>query len=101
MQYICCSDYIFKLILVGDKAVGKSSLTLRFADDTYSERHVTTIGIDMVRTDIVCMLCCFHYVCSLHFSHTTADEYIPSVWFISENKDDRITWENYKTKYCK
>ncbi|KAF6017176.1 hypothetical protein EB796_024506 [Bugula neritina] len=44
-------DYIFKLILVGDKAVGKSSLTLRFADDTYSERHVTTIGIDMkIRT---------------------------------------------------
>jgi len=39
-------DYLFKLLLIGDSAVGKSSLLLRFADDTYSESYVTTIGVD-------------------------------------------------------
>ncbi len=28
-----CSDYLFKLVLIGDTGVGKSCLLLRFADD--------------------------------------------------------------------
>lgn len=27
----CCSDYLFKLLLIGDSSVGKSCLLLRFA----------------------------------------------------------------------
>jgi len=27
----CCSDYLFKLLLIGDSGVGKSCLLLRFA----------------------------------------------------------------------
>jgi Ras-related protein Rab-1A len=36
------------LVLVGDSGVGKSCLLLRFADDTFSESYITTIGVDFV-----------------------------------------------------
>ena len=39
-------DYLFKLLLIGDSGVGKSCLLLRFADDTYTDTHIATIGVD-------------------------------------------------------
>jgi GTPase SAR1 family protein len=38
-------DYLFKLVLVGDSSVGKSSILLRFTDDTFDESVSATIGI--------------------------------------------------------
>ncbi|XP_053202801.1 ras-related protein Rab-35-like [Panonychus citri] len=39
-------DHLFKLLIIGDSGVGKSSLLLRFADDTFSGNYITTIGVD-------------------------------------------------------
>ncbi|CAJ1415956.1 unnamed protein product [Effrenium voratum] len=47
-------DYLFRMLLIGDSGVGKSCLLLRFADDTYSENYVSTIGVDFrIRTMLI------------------------------------------------
>ncbi|KAJ6826031.1 ras-related protein RABD1 [Iris pallida] len=44
-------DYLFKLLLIGDSSVGKSCLLMRFADDSYAESYISTIGVDFkIRT---------------------------------------------------
>lgn len=35
-------DYLFKLLLIGNSSVGKSSLLLRFSDNIFSERYTFT-----------------------------------------------------------
>jgi len=39
-------DRVLKIMLIGDSAVGKSCLLLRFSDDQFANSYVTTIGID-------------------------------------------------------
>ncbi|XP_074301795.1 ras-related protein RABD1-like [Silene latifolia] len=44
-------DFLFKLLLIGDSSVGKSCLLLRFADDSYVDSYISTIGVDFkIRT---------------------------------------------------
>jgi Ras-related protein Rab-1A len=39
-------DYLFKLIIIGDTNTGKSCLLQRFADDSYTNEFISTIGVD-------------------------------------------------------
>lgn len=39
-------EYLFKFILVGSVAVGKSCILLRFTDNRFRPTHETTIGVD-------------------------------------------------------
>ena len=40
-------DYLFKVLLIGDSHVGKSSLMTRFCDDQFLDSHISTIGMDL------------------------------------------------------
>jgi len=39
-------DYLFKILLVGESGVGKSCLLLRYADDSFTDAFISTIGVD-------------------------------------------------------
>ena len=43
---------IIKLVLAGDAGVGKSCILLRFADDTFTETAISSIGVDFRHSTI-------------------------------------------------
>ena len=46
MEYLEDSDYIFKILIVGNTCVGKSSLLLKYTDNIFMDSFLPTIGID-------------------------------------------------------
>lgn len=38
-------DHLFKLLIIGDSSVGKSSILLRFTEDEFDDEHPVTIGV--------------------------------------------------------
>lgn len=62
--------YIVRLLMVGDSACGKTSLVLRFDQNVFSTKFVTTIGVDyrdkMVKVCSYSGLRLFH-MCSVGF----------------------------------
>lgn len=44
-------DLLYKILLIGDSGAGKSCMLLRFADDSFTESYMSTIGVDFkIRT---------------------------------------------------
>lgn len=41
-------DYLFKVIVLGDKSVGKTSLLRRFCFKTFDRSYIGTIGVDFM-----------------------------------------------------
>ena len=44
--------YLFKIILIGDSGVGKSSIMKRYTDNTYNDTFLSTIGVDFIIKNI-------------------------------------------------
>ena len=41
-------NYLFKLVLIGNSGVGKSSLLFRYSENKWEEKFILTIGVDFV-----------------------------------------------------
>lgn len=41
-----CYDYLFKVSIIGDSGVGKSSLLVKYTDDVFNQQFNSTIGVD-------------------------------------------------------
>ncbi|MHA1278870.1 MAG: GTP-binding protein [Candidatus Helarchaeota archaeon] len=46
-------NYIFKVMVIGDTAVGKTSLICRYVENIYSEEYITTIGVEFLQKKVV------------------------------------------------
>ena len=51
MQEDC--DFLYKVVLIGDSAVGKSNLMSRYMKNEYSKESKTTIGVEFSSKKIV------------------------------------------------
>ena len=39
-------EQLFKIVMIGESNTGKTSMLLRFAENTFSENYLCTIGVD-------------------------------------------------------
>lgn len=39
-------DYMFKLLIIGNSSVGKTSFLFRYSDNSFTSSFVSTVGID-------------------------------------------------------
>lgn len=39
-------DYMFKILIIGNSSVGKTSFLFRYADESFTPAFVSTVGID-------------------------------------------------------
>lgn len=46
------SQYIFKICLIGDAAVGKTSLIRRYVFNKYDDKYITTIGAKVTKKEL-------------------------------------------------
>jgi len=94
---------IYKIILIGDTATGKSSILRRLVDKDYNPEHMTTIGVDFkIKTfiveDIPAKLQIWDTSGSERFRSITKAYYRGShAVIITYDITDKSTFENVKT----
>jgi len=61
-------NYLFKIVIIGDHNCGKSCILLRFAESSFRDDHITTIGVDfkvsraVVHSDNLCYCGCTYLI---------------------------------------
>ena len=45
-------EFVFKIVIIGDAAVGKTSLINRFVENSFSEDYRATLGANIIRKDV-------------------------------------------------
>ena len=50
-------EYRFKIVVVGDRGVGKTSLVLRFTDKAFIRKYLPTLGVNLSRKNILLQDC--------------------------------------------
>ena len=46
------TEYIFKIIVVGDPAVGKTSLLRKFSSEKFESEYIPTVGVNIVKEQV-------------------------------------------------
>ncbi|MHA1821334.1 MAG: Rab family GTPase [Promethearchaeota archaeon] len=47
-------DFIFKIVVIGDGAVGKTSLIKRYTHGSFNEEYIKTLGAQFSRYELIC-----------------------------------------------
>lgn len=96
-------DYALRMVVVGDSAVGKSSLILRFTDGKFSPTYVSTIGVDfrvksvVMRNDRVCKIVVWDTAGQERFRNIVSNYYRGSgAALIAYDVTRRSTFENVR-----
>lgn len=61
-------DCLFKLLLIGDSGVGKTSILFRFSEDAFNISFISTIGEYFFPYEIVPFFSLFVFICNLSYS---------------------------------
>ena len=48
-----CEEYLFKIVIIGDSAVGKSNLLTRYARNEFNPNSKATIGVEFQTRTLV------------------------------------------------
>ncbi|MHA1148839.1 MAG: Rab family GTPase [Promethearchaeota archaeon] len=46
------SEFVFKIVIIGDPEVGKTSLILRFTDNAFNRKYLPTLGVNVCEKNI-------------------------------------------------
>jgi len=98
--------YQFKLVIVGDSNVGKSSLLMRLMDKSFFNDHFTTIGADCVSNllPLCYIMTLLGRYLPLHILSTfltSASPLLRIMYFIKYPKLVDLENENHKTRRIK
>ena len=74
-EYISQSDYSFRICVIGDSSVGKTSLLTRYCDNVFKENYNSTIGVDFR----VVSLKCKNISAKVHIWDTAGQERFKSI----------------------
>lgn len=52
VSYLFDYDIVIKVLIVGDSGCGKSCMLMKYADESFSPEHISTIGVDFKITSL-------------------------------------------------